>query len=78
MKGLKGKVAIVTGAGKGLGQAAAVRLAQEGAKVVAVTRRDTDGLAKTKQIIEGEGGEVLTLQVDVSKVEDTLRMVEET
>lgn len=78
MKRLEGKVAIVTGAGKGLGQDAAVRLAQEGAKVVAVTRRDMEGLNKTKQMIEERGGEVITLQVDVSKEEDTLRMAKET
>lgn len=78
MKGLEGKVAIITGAAKGIGRACAVRLAQEGVKVVAVTDRDMEGLAKTKQMIEEQGGEALSLKVDVSKEEDTLRMAEET
>lgn len=78
MRGLEGKVAIITGAAKGIGRACAVRLAQEGVKVVAVTDRDMEGLAKTKQMIEDQGGEVLTLKIDVSKEEDTQRMAEET
>lgn len=78
MRGLEGKVAIITGAAKGIGRACAVRLAQEGAKVVAVTDRDMEGLAKTKQMIEDQGGDVLSLKVDVSKEEETLRMAEET
>ena len=75
---LEGKVAIVTGAAKGLGSACAVKLSKEGAKVVAVTDRDMEGLAKTKQMIEDQGGEVLTLKVDVSKEKDTQHMAQET
>jgi len=41
MKGLKGKIAVVTGAGNGLGEAVALRLARDGVHVVAVTASDT-------------------------------------
>jgi NAD(P)-dependent dehydrogenase (short-subunit alcohol dehydrogenase family) len=75
---IQGKVAIVTGAGLGLGRVIAVRLAREGAKVTAVTDRNVEGLAETKRMIEKEGGTVTTLKVDVSKEEDTKRMAEET
>lgn len=75
---LEGKVAIVTGAGKGLGRAFALKLAEEGAKVTLMTRKDIDGLKRTAQEIEARGGKVICLQGDVTKVEDTKRMAEET
>jgi len=75
---LEGKVAIVTGAGKGLGRAFALKLAEEGAKVTLMTRKDIDGLKKTAREIETRGGEAIWLQGDVTKVEDTRRMAEET
>jgi len=75
---LEGKVAIVTGAGKGLGRAFAVDLAKQGAKVVIVTRKDLEGLKKTYEQIEAIGGKALWLQVDVSHTEDLSRMVAET
>ncbi len=75
---LNNKVAIVTGAAKGLGKAIALRFAKEGAKVVAVTDRDMDGLAQTQRQIEAAGGGNATLQVDVSSEKDTQRMAEDT
>lgn len=75
---LDNKVAIITGAAKGLGKAIALRFAQEGAKVVAVTDRDMEGLAGTKKEIEAMGGDVTTLKVDVSSETDTRKMAEET
>jgi 3-oxoacyl-[acyl-carrier protein] reductase len=44
---LENKVAIVTGAGKGLGRAFCVGLAKEGATILAVTRKDMEGLEET-------------------------------
>lgn len=75
---LENKVAIITGAAKGLGKAITLRFAQEGAKVVAVTDRDMEGLAGTKKEIEAMGGDVTTLKVDVSSEADTRKMAEET
>jgi len=75
---LENKVAIITGAAKGLGKAIALRFAKEGAKVVAVTDRDMEGLADTQKEIETIGGAVTTLKVDVSSQADTRKMAEET
>ena len=66
MKRLEGRVALVTGAGKGLGRAFCVRLAQEGADIVAVTRADMDGLEQTAKDVKEVGSRVLTAQVDVT------------
>lgn len=74
---LDGRVAIVTGAGKGLGRAFAARLAQDGADIVAVTRADLEGLEKTAELVRAFGREALIRKIDVSNEEDTLRMGKE-
>ena len=53
---LKNDVALITGAGNGIGRATAVRFAKEGAKVV-IADLDEAGLAETKQQVEAAGGE---------------------
>jgi NAD(P)-dependent dehydrogenase (short-subunit alcohol dehydrogenase family) len=73
---LKNRVAIVTGGGKGLGRAFAVKLAQEGAKVLVVTRSDIDGLQKTVSIIKKNGGDAVWMQVDVTNPADVEAMAE--
>jgi NAD(P)-dependent dehydrogenase (short-subunit alcohol dehydrogenase family) len=75
---LKDKAAIVTGAAKGLGRAFAIRLAEEGARVMAVTRKDMDNLKETVRQIEHLGSQAALLQADVSKEADTLAMAKET
>ena len=62
---VSGKIAIVTGAGSGIGRACAVTLAREGAAVVA-TDIDDEGLKGTERLISDAGGRVLTLRQDVT------------
>ena len=62
------KVAIVTGASSGIGRAAAIRLAAEGAAVVAFARRE-EALAGTVEEIERAGGKAVTVVGDVTEAE---------
>jgi 3-oxoacyl-[acyl-carrier protein] reductase len=73
-QGLKGKVAIVTGAAKGIGRAIALRLAKDGAAVIV----NYSGSAKQAQeavgLIEQGGSRAVAVQADVSKVGDVNRL----
>jgi NAD(P)-dependent dehydrogenase (short-subunit alcohol dehydrogenase family) len=71
---LNGKVAIVTGAGSGLGRAAALLFAREGAKVVVAANREKDGEQTVKLIKEG-GGDAILVQVDVTNSPDVEKAV---
>jgi len=75
---LENKVAVVTGGAKGLGRAFALRLAGEGAAVMAVTRKDMDNLRETVRQIKEMGGKASSFQADVSKEEHTKAMAEKT
>jgi NAD(P)-dependent dehydrogenase (short-subunit alcohol dehydrogenase family) len=63
---LNGKVALVTGASSGIGQATAIAFAQHGAKVVAASRRCIEG-EETVRRIKDAGGEAIFIRTDVSK-----------
>ena len=76
MEKLKGKVAIVTGAGSGIGKALARRLAADGASVVVADIQKFDLAAA--EIAKATGARSLGLQVDVSSEEDVARMAVET
>jgi citronellol/citronellal dehydrogenase len=77
-----GRVAIVTGASRGIGEAIARRLASEGARV-AISARTLDpdarvegSLVETAERIKAAGGEALPIQCDLSNAEDRKRLVE--
>ena len=67
MASLAGKVAIVTGASRGIGRAIALRLSQEGASVVVNYARGAEQAKDVVLAIEAAGGKALAVQADVSK-----------
>lgn len=77
MMKLKDKVALITGAGSGIGRATAILFAQEGARISVVDYNPQGGM-ETVQSITDKGGNAIFIQADVSKGEDARRMVETT
>jgi 3-oxoacyl-[acyl-carrier protein] reductase len=75
--GLKGKVAMVTGASRGIGRAITLGLAAEGCHL-SVCARGQEGIEQVAKEIQQLGGEALALAVDVTNEHDTRRWVEDT
>jgi NAD(P)-dependent dehydrogenase (short-subunit alcohol dehydrogenase family) len=73
---LEGRVALVTGAGSGIGEAAAHLFAEEGARVAALGRTEKE-LRQTVDAITRKGGKAMTVLADVSKAEEVRRAVEQ-
>jgi NAD(P)-dependent dehydrogenase (short-subunit alcohol dehydrogenase family) len=74
---LPGKVALVTGAGMGLGRASAIEFAREGAKV-AVADIDVENGQKTVDMIKKSGSEAVFIKADVSKAGQVEAMINKT
>jgi NAD(P)-dependent dehydrogenase (short-subunit alcohol dehydrogenase family) len=74
---LAGKVAIITGAAKGMGRAHALTLARAGAKVV-VTDIDVDGIQKVVEEIKKERGEAISIKCDQSQKSDIDDVISQT
>lgn len=77
MASLKGKVAIVTGASRGIGRSIAERLAQDGASVVVNYAKNSDEAKKVVSGIEGKGGNAIAVQGDVGRVAEVRRLFQE-
>ena len=71
---LDGKIALITGAGSGIGRATALRFAREGARV-AVVDLSAERATETTDAINQEGGEAIAIRADVSRSEDVAEMV---
>ena len=76
MSEFKGKCAIVTGGGAGIGKAVALAFAKEGANVV-ITGRTKSRLDETAREIEAAGGKALALQADAASRDDAAKVVAE-
>ncbi len=72
---LKGKIAIITGAGKGIGREAALKIAAEGATAVCVARTQSD-LDETVHMIEEQGGSAAALSRDLTDAAQVQSMVD--
>jgi NAD(P)-dependent dehydrogenase (short-subunit alcohol dehydrogenase family) len=71
---LKEKVALITGAGSGIGRATALALAAEGARIVVADMDDAGG-AETVRLVEAQGGAAAFVHADVTRREEIERMV---
>ncbi|MBA8819388.1 SDR family NAD(P)-dependent oxidoreductase [Ochrobactrum sp. GPK 3] len=70
MRGLKGKVVVVTGGGGGIGSATCLRFAEEGARVV-VADISADAAAKVVDVIKAKGGDATAMIVDLTNFDAT-------
>ena len=78
MSDLKGKVAVVTGASKGIGAGIAKGLAEEGASVVVNYSSSKEGADRVVEEIKSKGGKAIAVQGDVAKSADVQRIFAET
>jgi NAD(P)-dependent dehydrogenase (short-subunit alcohol dehydrogenase family) len=77
MKSLENKIALITGAGSGIGKAIAILYASEGAKV-AVTDRDEKGGKETRETIRANGGDAIFVKADTAVPAEHQQLVEQT
>jgi NAD(P)-dependent dehydrogenase (short-subunit alcohol dehydrogenase family) len=72
---LEGKVAIITGASRGIGRALALRFAEEGAKLM-LTTTNPERAAGVVEEIKAKGGEAVAMKADISDENDTKKIAE--
>ncbi len=77
MTELKGKVALVTGAAKGIGKAAAVRLAEEGVNVAINYNSSKQEAEDTVKLLKGFGIDSISCQADVGNLDQVTKMVDD-
>lgn len=76
MARLTGKVALVTGAGRGMGRVIACRLASEGACVIVHYSSSREGAEETIKAIRDKGGDAFMFQADIGKRDEVKRLFE--
>jgi NAD(P)-dependent dehydrogenase (short-subunit alcohol dehydrogenase family) len=76
-RALEGKVAIITGASRGIGRAIALRLSQAGASVVVCSRK-IEGVEAVAREIRSQGGDARAIQAHIGRSEDVTALVEQT
>lgn len=74
---LDSKIALITGSDQGIGQAIAIRLAEEGGHIAINFRSNRAGAEETRNRIENLGRRATVIQADVSKIPETRRLLEE-
>lgn len=78
MEFLAGKVAIVTGASRGIGRAIAERLGRSGASVIVNYAGNADKAQEVVSQIKSDGGQAIAVQADVSQVDEVRHLFDET
>jgi 3-oxoacyl-[acyl-carrier protein] reductase len=74
MKELEGKVALVTGASRGIGRASAIALAQRGAAIAVNYREDKEGAEETARVVVSSGADAVVVRADVAAEDDVEAM----
>lgn len=73
---LNGKVALITGSSQGIGQAIAVRLAQDGANIVIDYRSHSEGAEETRRQVEAAGAKGVVVKADLSSIDQINYLVD--
>jgi NAD(P)-dependent dehydrogenase (short-subunit alcohol dehydrogenase family) len=73
---MRGKVCLVTGGGSGIGRAAALKMAEEGAAAVLIAGRREPAIEKTAAECQSLGSQGLAIKTDITRVDDVARLVE--
>lgn len=74
---LNGKVAVITGAGRGIGRAIALQFAENGSKVVINYRNSISQVEELLTTIKSAGGEAIAVQADISQEEEAKKLITE-
>ncbi len=77
MKRLEGRVAVVSGSSSGIGQAIAIKLAEEGARVVVDYVGHTEGAEETLRRVQAAGSQGMIVKADISKVDESKSLIDE-